>query len=121
MSLFHARQIFKEDLSGPSDIAGRAKAIVLGDTKFHWSPLDVINSARPSRADPDFDAALDIILPIEQVQHYCAMSRCRFGFLFSEAGAFIMAILRGARHAAIAEASAEYPTALLWHDLGPRY
>lgn len=72
--------------NGPRNKVGRAKAIVLGDTKYRWSHEQAINIVRSSRNGYN----QDIVRPIEQVQYYCATYGCRFGFVITEAGALVM-------------------------------
>jgi hypothetical protein len=72
--------------NAPRNKVGRAKAIVLGDTKYRWSHLPAINIVRSSRGG----YTQENVRPIEQVQHYCAMYGCRFGFVITEAGALVM-------------------------------
>ncbi|KGO69903.1 hypothetical protein PEX1_106970 [Penicillium expansum] len=60
------------------DQFGKAKALVLGDTKFNWSSMSAINVVQNMRNGFYEDSNLiDSVRPIEQVQHYGAVYGCR--------------------------------------------
>ncbi|GLA55869.1 hypothetical protein AnigIFM63604_003088 [Aspergillus niger] len=70
---------------------GRANALVLGDTKFKWDSACGIDTVRNSEDDSYEDAPeRDDVRPIEQVQYYGAVYRCRYVFVITEKELVVM-------------------------------
>ncbi|ODM15239.1 hypothetical protein SI65_09180 [Aspergillus cristatus] len=64
---------------------GRARALVLGDTKFNWSPTNAITTVQTTVNDSYEDAPMrDDVRPFEQVQYYGAVYKCRYVFIITE-------------------------------------
>lgn len=79
------------DWSAGKDTNGRAKALVLGDTKFNWSSTKAINVVQNMK-DGSYDdsPSSDDVRPIEQVQHYGAVHGCRYVFVISDQELMVM-------------------------------
>ncbi|KGO61331.1 hypothetical protein PEX2_094190 [Penicillium expansum] len=73
------------------DQFGKAKALVLGDTKFNWSSMSAINVVQNMRNGFYEDSNLiDSVRPIEQVQHYGAVYGCRYVYIISDQELVVM-------------------------------
>lgn len=71
-----------------TDQYGKAKALVLGDTKFNWSSINALNAAQNGSYE---DSPLaDLVRPIEQVQYYGAVYGCRYAFIISDQELVVM-------------------------------
>lgn len=80
-----------KDAPGAADSYGRAKALVLGDTKFNWSSINAINVVKNMKHGSYEDAPLsDTVRPIEQVQHYGAVYGCRYVYIISDQELMVM-------------------------------
>jgi hypothetical protein len=74
-----------KDVPAATESNGRVKALVLGDTKFNWSSTHAISVVQNMTDGSYEDARLrDTVRPIEQVQHYGAIHRCRYGYIISD-------------------------------------
>ncbi|RAK97448.1 uncharacterized protein BO80DRAFT_448436 [Aspergillus ibericus CBS 121593] len=70
---------------------GRAKALVLGDTKFKWRPAKAVDTVRNTVDDSYEDGPMrDDVRPFEQVQYYGAVYRCRYVFIITEEELVVM-------------------------------
>ncbi|KAE8145680.1 hypothetical protein BDV25DRAFT_164122 [Aspergillus avenaceus] len=78
-----------QDPEGTTVTKDRPKAIVLGDTKYQWSHEEAIRNVC-SRHHGYEHTRPNNVLPLEQVQFYCAMYRCRFGFLVTDEGLLVL-------------------------------
>ncbi|KAJ9296755.1 hypothetical protein DTO271G3_4954 [Paecilomyces variotii] len=75
---------------GGTNTSDRPKAIILGDTKNQWSHAEAIEKVQRSlRRGYEYNRPHEIY-PLEQIQYYCAMYRCRFGFLITEEGLLVL-------------------------------
>lgn len=66
---------------GGTNTSDHPKAIILGDTKNQWFHKEAIDIVKCSpRHDYKYSRPHEIY-PLDQIQYYCAIYRCRFGFL----------------------------------------
>lgn len=77
-----------------ANINEKAEALLVGDTKFNWRSQDAIDLVRKIRpgltASYDHDEMRKLVAPIEQVQNYGAIYRCRYVFLIDEEELIVM-------------------------------
>ncbi|KAJ5803933.1 uncharacterized protein N7518_000236 [Penicillium psychrosexuale] len=80
-----------KDAPESTDPDGRAKALVLGDTKFNWSSVNAINVIQNMEHDSYENArAGDMVRPLEQVQHYGSVYGCRYVYIISDQDLVVM-------------------------------
>ncbi|KAJ5593080.1 hypothetical protein N7537_009984 [Penicillium hordei] len=73
------------------DQFGKAKALVIGDTKFNWSSINAFNAVQNTRNGFYEDSTLiDTVRPIEQVQYYGAVYGCRYVYIISDQELVVM-------------------------------
>ncbi|KAJ5827891.1 hypothetical protein N7447_004654 [Penicillium robsamsonii] len=74
---------------GAADVYGKARALVIGDTKFNWSLTNAFNVILKNRLYED-SPLIDTVRPIEQVQHYGAVYGCRYVYIISNRELVVM-------------------------------
>lgn len=68
---------------------GRAKALLGGDTKYTWKWEDAVSIIKRSRDGYEDAPGRQVILPLEQIQHYARKNSTRYQFLITERNLFI--------------------------------
>lgn len=79
------------DWGAGKDGVGRSKAIVLGDTKFNWTSTNAFNVIQSVGNRPYEDSpSIDLVRPLEQVQYYGAVYKCRYVYIISDQELVVM-------------------------------